>query len=323
MKPRTGRVQVRIAVIAATCALGLGGCEVLLGVGDLTDRPGDAAADAAHPTSEGGAYDATTHDGATDAGATEAAPADGADAPADGSTPTCPNPLDGAVSLDGCILLLHMDETSWSQPGSVKDCSGLGNDGTTVGNNIRPVPDAGRFGGAGQFGGFSYIDVPDNPSLHPTGGLTCAAWIYPTGLTDGTPFPGIISKRSDFGLNVAFTMFLWTNNDLYADLPLRVSSDASAFVNYTWYHVAVVFDGTQQPQASMYINGAFVVSGPSQDMGPTLPDSDADLTVGNLSILDKTIAGPYFLGLIDEVAVWKRALSAAEIRSLYQATGPL
>jgi hypothetical protein len=302
------------AGIVATCVLGLGGCEVLLGVGSLEDRPGDAA----HPASEGGAYDATMHDGATDAAA-----ADGANAPPDGSTPTCPNRPDGAVSLDGCILLLHMDETSWPQPGSVKDCSGLGNDGTPVGPNLRPVPDAGKFGGAGQFGGFSYVNVRDNLSLHPTTGLTCAAWIKPTGLTDGTPYRGIVSKRRDFGLDTAFTMFLWSNNDLYADLPLRVSSDASTFVNDTWYHVAVVFDGTAHPQASMYINGSFVVSGPLQDMGATLPDSDADLTVGDLTLADKTVAAPYFLGLIDEVAVWKRALSAAEIQSLAQATGPL
>jgi hypothetical protein len=49
----------------------------------------------------------------------------------------------------------------------------------------------------------------------------------------------------------------------------------------------------------------------------------ADLTVGYLPQGAMLDPNGYFTGLIDEVAIWTRALSANEIQSLYKATGPL
>src|SRR5438105_5003748 len=71
--------------------------------------------------------------------------------------------------------------------------------------------------------------------------------------------PGIISKRRGYADNVAFTLFLWTNNQPFVDVAgsTRFQSD-TLFVNDRWYHVAVVYDGTQPASARtrVYVNGA-------------------------------------------------------------------
>jgi hypothetical protein len=214
-----------------------------------------------------------------------------------------------------------MDDASWSGVGAVTDSSGQGNDGTVKGV-VTPTTQ-GKFGRAASFGGNGYINVPNSTSLQATDALTYAAWVYPMGL--GPPdaasaYPGIIAKRYDYTTDVAFTMFIWFHNNVYADVAgMRGNSDAG-LTDDQWYHVAVVFRGPQA-LASIYINGSLDTS---YSVGTNVGMmQSADLTVGYLP--QGAISDPagYFYGLIDEVAVWTRALSANEIQSLYQATGPL
>jgi hypothetical protein len=227
------------------------------------------------------------------------------------------------------VLLLLMDEASWSGPGAVKDSSGNHNDGTAHGSATTTA--AGKLLGAGLFDGNGYVSVKSSPSLQgPTSALTYAAWIYPTGLgppggPDGggeVPFPGIVAKRQDYGVDVAFTMFLWTGNQLWADLEDSRFSSNATFSNGQWYHVAVVYDGSlpSGARASIYVNGAFdsVHDAPAGSLGMHM----ADLTVGDLT-LTSFDPNERFQGRIDEVAVWTRALSAAEIQALYQANTEL
>jgi hypothetical protein len=152
--------------------------------------------------------------------------------------------------------------------------------------------------------------------------------VYPTGippLDSGlTPYPGIISKRTDYAVNVAFTLFIWKNDtpyfNAYFDLPDRSYSEAG-FDNQQWYHLAVVYDGTlpdPAQRARIYVNGAFDTLWALGAGNATLDPSDASVQVGNLPG-----GGTAWIGMIDEVAIWNRALSAKEILALYQATGPL
>jgi hypothetical protein len=221
------------------------------------------------------------------------------------------------VSLDGLVLLMHLDETSWTGTGVVTDGSGKGNNGTVVGH-ITSAP--GKFGGAAFFDGYSYIDVPDSPTLAPTDQLTVAAWIYPTMQLGGGG--GIITKRVGYGYPITFTMFLWytgTDSFLYTDLPGRLYSMMPLDALNAWYHVAVVFDGTQvdpTQRVSFYINGN--LDSTQQACNTTLDPTSADVQIGNLPE-----GGTPFIGRIDEAAVWVRALSGMEIQALFKATGPL
>ena len=71
-----------------------------------------------------------------------------------------------------------------------------------------------------------------------------------------------------------------------------------------WSHVAIVFDGTQ---ASFYVNGALV---------STRPVSASITARGNgLRIGADANTQQFFKGAIDDLRIYRRALTAAEIQA--------
>jgi large repetitive protein len=257
-------------------------------------------------------------DGGAQDGTTPPPPPEG-DSGADGSSDATLD-ADGATDLRAsCVLLLHMDEAAWPGTGKpIKDSSGSGNDGAAVGS-ATPTP-AGKFGGAALLDGSGWINVPDALSLHVTRAVTYAAWIYPTALTtppNGTS-PGIISKRGGYTANVAYTLFLWENNQAWIDVAGTRFHSTFAFTNSAWYHIAVVYDGNAAVAAQrvrVYVNGALDTE---SNAPPELAANVEDVVIGSLPN-----GGTSFIGKIDEVAIWTRALSGAEIAALASATGAL
>ena len=89
-----------------------------------------------------------------------------------------------------------------------------------------------------------------------------------------------------------------------------------------WTHVAVVAVGLdesagrpeEERRCTLFVNGKEVGGGAVGRVGKKWPES-ASLVVGNAAPGGQA---PFRRGRIDELAVWQRALSAAEIASLYQ-----
>lgn len=223
----------------------------------------------------------------------------------------------GAGGLtEGLSLLLHMDESDWSGAGAVLDASGNGNHGTVFGS-ATPDP-AGKIGGAGLFDSGGWVIVPDSVSLHPSTELTCAIWVYPTGLTGMSPFPapGIVSKREGYMVNVAFTLFLWDNSNAYVDIEADRMHTVASFSNGQWYHLALVYNGNEPAglRTRLYVNG--VLDSVHAAVGSLSPNTQ-DIQVGNLPG-----GGEAFIGKLDELAIWTRALTDAEIQAVYQNGAP-
>ena len=76
-------------------------------------------------------------------------------------------------------------------------------------------------------------------------------------------------------------------------------------VTNQWYHLAVTRAGDLY---TIYVNGVAVGT---QTDSNVIPDPGVPLTIGQAE-------GFYFTGLLDEISIYKRALSAAEIASIYQ-----
>src|SRR5678816_1771512 len=83
----------------------------------------------------------------------------------------------------------------------------------------------------------------------------------------------------------------------------EVFGTASLAVN-TWSHIAVTYDGAN---LRLYVNGTQVSSVARTG---TIPTSTNPLQLGGDSIY-----GQYFAGAMDEVRIYNRALSAAEVVS--------
>jgi hypothetical protein len=163
-----------------------------------------------------------------------------------------------------------------------------------------------------------YVEVPDAPSLNPTSALTIEAWINPFSFSG--KYPALVKKAGLSGGKSSTTHgysleFLDGQMifGVYVGMEWAVSPRGPVPIGTNiWSHVAATYDGTY---VRMYINGAEVGDGTYKP--GTITPSDNPLNIGrdpaNPSDPDR-----YFDGLIDEVRVYNRALTAGEIGSIYQ-----
>ena len=83
----------------------------------------------------------------------------------------------------------------------------------------------------------------------------------------------------------------------------------------TWYHVAGVYNATTRT-LDIYVNGVL-------DNGVLLGTVPAAQVVPNINVnVGRRTGGFYFQGVIDDVRVYNRALSAAEVQSIQGAGLP-
>ena len=184
---------------------------------------------------------------------------------------------------------------------TVTDKSGTGNNGTISGATWSTD---GRFGAALSFNGTSaWVTVPDAASLDFTTSFTVEAWLNPTSVTG---WRTVILKEAGsklayglYGVNGSSRPSGWiqTTRDYYVN-------STTALATNTWTHVAYSYDGAT---LRMFINGTQVATA----AGPT----GLSVSTGPLRIGGNAIWGEYFSGRIDEVRVYNRALSAAEIQA--------
>jgi chitodextrinase len=184
------------------------------------------------------------------------------------------------------------------------DSSGSGNDGILMNG---PVWTTGKIGQ-----GLNFDGVDDRIELATdsigVGTATVCTWIYPTVL-DSFSRSVVGNSRFHFGLYPANNA-LQVTSDTSASSGLVVNSVIAA---NAWTHVCAVRNSGTSGPTSLYVNSAFVGSGNS-----STPTTGAGLTIGS--------HGPYaeqqWKGLIDDVRIYNRALSAVEISDVYNDLGP-
>jgi hypothetical protein len=106
----------------------------------------------------------------------------------------------------------------------------------------------------------------------------------------------------------------WSNGNGYRTL----HEDLKIGNNSAWQDVALTWSRVSNP-TRLYRNGA-EVSYAVQDTGTGVPldDTAYAFVIGARGALEPVT---FFNGLLDEVRLYRRALSAEEIRSLYEAVG--
>lgn len=197
----------------------------------------------------------------------------------------------------------------WPGDGNAYDVAGA-NGGTLSGGATFA---SGKVGQAFSFDGVNgTVVVPDSSSLRLTSEFTLEAWINSRRPNGDQP---ILSKLSYATGNNGYE-FVFYNGGLLGLLNSPGQPWPSASVAYggpmpanVWHHVAFTYD---QSAMMLYLNGSPVAT---NIIGPTVIASSAStLRIG--SVEGNVI---YFDGLIDEPAVYNRALSASEIGAIYSA----
>jgi hypothetical protein len=196
------------------------------------------------------------------------------------------------------------------------DTSGNGNNGVLAGAATW-VP--GVFGSALSFdGSTAEIKVSDNNALEPANAVTVSAWVKAAG-SPGT-YRYMAAKGGNQCIAASYGLYTGLGGGLefYVSerhgLTFALSPDAGQGVWDGNWHLAVgTYDGTT---IRLYVDGAQVGSGtPQTGSLEYLLQSSNDFYIGNYP----SCQPHHFLGDIDEVMVWSRALSAAEISALASA----
>jgi lysophospholipase L1-like esterase/chitodextrinase len=211
------------------------------------------------------------------------------------------------------ILSLSLDEASGN---TAFDISGNGNHGSLLNG---PTRTPGKWGGALTFDGINdVLVVNDSPTLDPgASGITVAAWVYRR--ADTQNWVSVVSRQQGdtyfehfyLGFSAAgeYSWFVNTTNG-YSALPAAGVAPLGQ-----WVHVVGTYDGSF---VRLYVNGVQRFATPHS--GTIAPDTTG-ITVGASHNDAAHTPSEAFPGSVDELRIYQGALSAAEVTSLYQATG--
>jgi hypothetical protein len=212
----------------------------------------------------------------------------------------------------------------WAGEGNANDSQGASNGILEGGVTF----DAGAVGKAFSFNGTDAdVKVPAGPSLDVGSGtgLTVEAWINPSDISVQHP----IVEWNDITDDPPYGAHLWLSvggpwhiGCIYANLvdtsgmSHLLTSSADVVKPNAWQHVALTYDkGTGT--ALLYCDGEQVAQA---FLGNFTPQTSWDLYLG-FRPAGGPGAGNRFVGQMDEVTLYNRALSAAEIQAIYAAGG--
>lgn len=153
-----------------------------------------------------------------------------------------------------------------------------------------------------------YVNVGDDSSLDITDQLTITAWIKPNA-SNAYDYVGIVQRQQGSNENVD-SYLLGFNSDYKLHFGTNggnIQSTQTTWNNGQWYHIAATYTSSG-PSGDLYINGVKEVL--SVDSLDSMAGGANDVLIGAYL----TAVGPdYFNGLIEEVKIYDRVLTANEI----------
>ena len=218
----------------------------------------------------------------------------------------------GEVSRDGLVAEWHFD-------GNARDLSGNGIDGIVYGasfvegkfgkallfNGVRDYADFGEGGGKLDFGSgpfsiefwMNYKGTTGYQQVTDIMGKTIANANTPGYLAWTTTWGG---DGSNYGLFIETSTGSWHSGNV---------EDWGKYLPNTWYHVVFVRDGNTW---TIYKDGSYSTSETKSDISLSV-DNNVNFKIGDSTSENN------FSGIIDEVYIYNRALSATEVKGNYEA----
>jgi hypothetical protein len=222
----------------------------------------------------------------------------------------------GAPQPGGLVLALGFDEAAGLTAFNSASSSFNG----TIRQALR-VP--GKFGGALQFDGVNdWVTITDSTlatsPLKLTTGMTISAWVNPANMSGWETI--LMKERGTTGEGLlSYALYAHDGAPLALGTPrpagyVRVNPTASTTDRAVrgattvplnvWTHLAVTYNGSTM---TFFVNG--VAQTPVTVGSGAIAETNGAIRIGG----NNSSTGEFFQGLIDEVRVYNRALSAAEI----------
>ena len=189
----------------------------------------------------------------------------------------------------------------------VTDRGSVGNNGNFKNMSTTTVPVPGRIGQAFLFDGVDDYVTGTMTSL-PTGtsARSMGGWLNVTD-TASVKVPFVYGSCSSTG--DAFGVYLDASEDLHFWGCAAADFDTNTLVSTNvWHHVMATYDGTD---VRVYLDGVQVGATTAR----TLTVGSSAWNVGSATGLDP--ANYYYKGKMDDIRIYNRAITAAEVASLY------
>ncbi len=208
----------------------------------------------------------------------------------------------GGLADDDCII------AHYPLDGNAKDASGNGHHGELTGTLTPSEDRLGNSDKALYFDGSSEITIPNENGMNISDtDFTISLWFYNETTTstrnffaardsDGSPSLSLNLSASSSGLNVTIGANSYSvSNSLFT-------------LNNQWFHIVFIFNN-EDLTMTVYINSEYI---DSVNVASFSCDGNQNFYIG-ASISPAT----YFIGKIDNLTVFKRTLSAKEVKILY------
>jgi hypothetical protein len=218
------------------------------------------------------------------------------------------------------------------RPGLVALWSGEGDGNDSVGSNHAMLTDIafaeGEVGQAFSLNGFSsYMRIPYHGSLNVGGGegLTISVWFQPSNIAGLHPiWQWTMPGPTPYGVTLRVARQPGDQGVIYGDF---IDADGSLHeltslpgmvVNGRFQHVALTYDKSSG-QALLYLNGVIVAQARWNRPVP-FSSITGDFWIGRRDPANdyqgSWTYNRFFAGLLDELAIYDRALSASEIQAI-------
>jgi hypothetical protein len=166
-----------------------------------------------------------------------------------------------------------------------------------------------------------YVNIPDAAAIRPSigGAITAVIWAYVTSYTDGE---GLISKQLGSPSYDGFSLVFNSSNRLQLNMNgalvngIYVSANSNVFPLNAWRMFTCIprFGGGSGNPSKAYVNTTEVISAANAET--SIPSNTAELRV--VSGIQE--GSPYPACRVGSFYYYNRALSAAEIAALFEAT---
>lgn len=214
-------------------------------------------------------------------------------------------------------LNIHWDNllASFRMENNLDDDSGNNFNGTPKGTN--PITyEAGKTGFAAKFNGANYIDlgptnsiIGDNATI-----ISVSAWFKTSMSARGY----IISLKRTHTFDIDSSLFgIYTEDGKVCLISFNNSHDITCttkdiYNNNNWHHIVATTNNTKR---KLYIDGRVALE---DDF--TLEPNFQNTNHTTVGIFSKTSDYPRdFIGLIDSLSIWNKALTESEVINLYNA----
>jgi len=184
------------------------------------------------------------------------------------------------------------------------DSSDNGNDGNLTNG---PTWTVGKIGGALSFANANaFVNCGKGESLDLSGRVTISSWIM---ANTGAPNGGILGKRDAYAIywDADYESFpgAGVQSIIASSNYVEWGHGANTFTSNIWFHILYLLEDTKE---MFFIDGDLVKE---SNIERSIPSSNLDFIIGKLDSYER------FNGLIDDVRIYDRALSAEEVQALY------